>query len=115
MVLLAFAVNSIEFICSSAIPVIFTQTLALHPLSMVQHYGYIALYDLFFMLDDMSETGILTKSPSAALSAGADELHPVKNTAAIISKTKKNVFFILHKPPQVLNCITKRKRIRSSA
>ena len=53
IVFLAFTINSIEFVCSSAIPAVFTQVLALSGLSPLEHYGYIALYDLFFMLDDL--------------------------------------------------------------
>ena len=34
-------------------PAIFTQTLALRKLSSLQYYGYILLYDFFYMLDDM--------------------------------------------------------------
>jgi glutaredoxin len=50
---LAFVVNSVEFVCSSAIPAVFTQLLALSGLSSLQHYLYILLYVLFFMLDDL--------------------------------------------------------------
>lgn len=50
---LAFAVNSIEFVCSSAIPTVFTQILALSGLSALQYYLYIGLYVLFFMMDDL--------------------------------------------------------------
>ena len=53
IVVLAFTVNSIEFVCSSAIPAVFTQVLAMSKLSWIEYYGYILLYDLFFMLDDM--------------------------------------------------------------
>lgn len=53
IIALAFAVNSVEFVCSSAIPAVFTQVLALSGLPSWQHYGYIMLYDAFFMLDDM--------------------------------------------------------------
>ncbi len=53
IIALAFVINSIEFVCSSAIPAIFTQVLALSKLSPFQYYGYILLYDLFFMLDDL--------------------------------------------------------------
>jgi len=53
IIALAFAVNSVEFVCSSAIPAVFTQVLALSGLPAWQHYGYILLYDIFFMLDDM--------------------------------------------------------------
>jgi hypothetical protein len=53
IVALAFAVNSIEFVCSAAIPMVFTQVLALSDLSTFQYYGYILLYVLVFMLDDL--------------------------------------------------------------
>jgi len=55
---LAFAVNSIEFVCSSAIPAVFTQILALHNLPMIQYYAYILLYDFFYMLDDIVIFGL---------------------------------------------------------
>ncbi|MFH1088107.1 MAG: glutaredoxin family protein [Chloroflexota bacterium] len=50
---LAFVVNSIEFVCSSALPAVFTYVLSVSGLSAAQHYGYILLYDFFFMLDDV--------------------------------------------------------------
>lgn len=53
IVFLAFTINSIEFVCSSAIPAVFTQVLALKGLSALERYAYIALYDFFFMLDDL--------------------------------------------------------------
>lgn len=49
---LAFAVNSIEFICSAALPAIYTHVLALTDLSKGLYYAYIGLYVAFFMLDD---------------------------------------------------------------
>ncbi|MCX6816205.1 MAG: thioredoxin family protein [Candidatus Aenigmarchaeota archaeon] len=53
IIVLAFAVNSIEFVCSAGIPMAFTQVLALSNLSFWAYYGYIALYTFFFMLDDL--------------------------------------------------------------
>jgi hypothetical protein len=53
IVALAFVVNSVEFVCSSAIPAVFTQVLALSSLSGLEYYGYILLYVLMFMLDDL--------------------------------------------------------------
>lgn len=49
---LAFVVNSVEFMCSAAIPAVFTQILALKNLGLM-HYFYIAIYTFFFMLDDL--------------------------------------------------------------
>lgn len=53
VVALAFTVNAIEFVCSAGLPAIFTHTLSLRQLSVSQYYGYILLYDFFFMLDDL--------------------------------------------------------------
>jgi len=50
---LAFTVNAVEFVCSAAIPAVFTQVLSLAGLTTLQYYGYILLYVLFFMLDDL--------------------------------------------------------------
>lgn len=51
--MLAFIVNSIEFACSAALPAIFTHILSLRDLTNLEYYGYILLYDFFFMLDDL--------------------------------------------------------------
>lgn len=50
---LAFVVNSIEFLCSSALPALFTGVLTEQKLPAIQYYGYIGLYTVFFMLDDL--------------------------------------------------------------
>ncbi len=66
IVALAFVVNSIEFACSSGIPAVFTQVLALSGLPTWQYYAYILLYDFFFMLDDLLIFGL------AALAINSD-------------------------------------------
>jgi hypothetical protein len=53
LVVLAFTINSIEFVCSSAIPAVFTQVLSLSNISALEHYSYILLYVLMYMLDDL--------------------------------------------------------------
>lgn len=53
IILLAFAVNLVELICSAGLPVIFTQILSLSQLDKWQYYGYMLLYILVFMLDDL--------------------------------------------------------------
>tara|TARA_Y100000310_G_C20698277_1_gene827270 strand:+ start:2753 stop:3952 length:1200 start_codon:yes stop_codon:yes gene_type:complete len=58
IIALAFIVNSVEFMCSFFIPAIFTQVLALSNLSGLEYYGYILLYDFFFMLDDLIIFGL---------------------------------------------------------
>lgn len=50
---LALTVNAIEFVCSSALPAIYTHILSLLDLPTAQYYGYIGLYVAFFMLDDL--------------------------------------------------------------
>ncbi|MHA1539776.1 MAG: hypothetical protein ACTSXQ_04810 [Alphaproteobacteria bacterium] len=58
IVMLAFVVNAMEFVCSAAIPAIFTNVLANANISSAAHYGYILLYDIFYMLDDFVIFGI---------------------------------------------------------
>ena len=58
IIALAFAVNAIEFVCSAALPAVFAQVLAVSNLSALEHYAYIALYVLFFMLDDLIIFGL---------------------------------------------------------
>ncbi|MDL1872387.1 glutaredoxin family protein [Deltaproteobacteria bacterium PRO3] len=53
MLLLAFSVNAIEFLCSAGIPAIFTHLLAITPLETWRHYAYVLIYVFFFMLDDL--------------------------------------------------------------
>lgn len=53
ILLLAFAVNLVEAVCSAGIPAVFTQVLALNPMPRWQHYGWLLLYVLVFMLDDL--------------------------------------------------------------
>lgn len=55
---LAFAINSIEFVCSAALPAIYTHALALANLSALAYYGYLTLYVLLFMLDDLIIFGL---------------------------------------------------------
>jgi thiol-disulfide isomerase/thioredoxin len=53
IILLAFAVNVVELICSAGFPVVYLQILSLTPLAKWQYYAYILLYILIFMLDDL--------------------------------------------------------------
>lgn len=58
VIALAFAVNAIEFVCSAALPAIYTHLLALTDLPIALHYAYIGLYVTFFMLDDLVIFGL---------------------------------------------------------
>lgn len=53
IVLLAFAVNVVEFLCSAGIPAVFAQVLALSDLAPWEYLGYLVLYVAVFMLDDL--------------------------------------------------------------
>lgn len=53
IVLLAFAVNLIELLCSAGIPAVYTQVLSMSALPRWQYYGYMLLYIAVFMLDDL--------------------------------------------------------------
>jgi glutaredoxin len=55
---LAFAVNAVEFVCSAALPAVYTHLLALTNLSAAAYYAYITLYVVFFMLDDLIIFGL---------------------------------------------------------
>jgi hypothetical protein len=55
---LALTVNAIEFVCSAALPAVYTHMLALMDLPPSSYYGYIALYVTFFMLDDLIIFGL---------------------------------------------------------
>ena len=67
IIVLAFAVNSVEFVCSAALPAVFTRVLSLASLTTLQHYGYILLYVLFFMLDDLVIFGIAAFALTSSL------------------------------------------------
>lgn len=50
---LAVSVNIIELACSSGLPLIFTQILAINNLNNTQYFIYILIYILFFLIDDI--------------------------------------------------------------
>jgi cytochrome c biogenesis protein CcdA len=58
VIVLALAVNLIEFFCSAGLPAIYTRILSLSQLSSLSYYFYLLLYTFIFMLDDMIVFGI---------------------------------------------------------
>lgn len=50
---LAFSVNLVEMMCSFGLPVIYTQILSMNHLPTWQYYLYLALYNTFYMADDI--------------------------------------------------------------
>jgi uncharacterized protein Veg len=67
IIALAFMVNSVEFVCSAAVPAVFTRVLSLASLTTFQYYSYILLYVLFFMLDDLIIFGTAAFAMSSSL------------------------------------------------
>ena len=85
IIALAFTVNMVEFVCSAAIPAIFTRVLSLASLTTFQYYGYILLYVFFFMLDDL----VIFGSAAIAMTSNLGERYskyfrPVGATILII-------------------------------
>lgn len=63
-VALAILVQIVEFMCTSGFPALFTRILTLKQLDSLSYYGYLLLYDLAYMLDDVIvlAIGIITLS-----------------------------------------------------
>ena len=59
---LAVSVNLIELACSSGLPLIFTQILAINDLTNLQYLLYILIYILFFLIDDIVIFAIAMKT-----------------------------------------------------
>lgn len=53
VMLLAISVNIVELACSSGLPLVFTQVLALNNLTAFEYGTYIFFYILFFLIDDL--------------------------------------------------------------
>lgn len=49
---LAFMVNVVELLCTAGLPALYTQILSQYGLSPARYYGYLALYNLAYVLDD---------------------------------------------------------------
>ncbi|MDD5177564.1 MAG: glutaredoxin family protein [Sterolibacterium sp.] len=52
-VLLAVLVQIVELLCTSGFPALYTRILTLHRLDQAAYYGYLLLYNLMYMLDDI--------------------------------------------------------------
>ncbi|MBL6987295.1 MAG: glutaredoxin [Methylobacter sp.] len=63
-VILAILVQIVEFMCTSGFPAIYTRILTLQHLSSLSYYGYLILYNIAYMLDDIIvlAIGIITLS-----------------------------------------------------
>lgn len=63
-VVLAILVQIVEFMCTSGFPALFTRILTLKQLDSMSYYGYLLLYDLAYMFDDVVilAIGVITLS-----------------------------------------------------
>lgn len=63
-VVLAILVQMVEFMCTSGFPALYTRILTLRQLDTVNYYGYLLLYNLAYMFDDIIilSIGIITLS-----------------------------------------------------
>ncbi len=55
---LAILVNSVELLCTAALPAVYTQILSTQGLSAGEYYAYLALYNAAYMLDDSVVLGV---------------------------------------------------------
>lgn len=53
VIVLAILVQIVELMCTSGLPALFTRILTRQQLSSLSYYGYLALYDFAYMLDDV--------------------------------------------------------------
>lgn len=56
--LLAVIVNMVELLCTAGFPAVYSAVLAQHPLSTLQHHGYLGLYILAYIADDSLMVGV---------------------------------------------------------
>jgi glutaredoxin len=57
-VVLALLVQVVEFMCTSGFPALYTRILTLHDTHGIGYYGYLLLYNLAYMFDDLIILGI---------------------------------------------------------
>jgi glutaredoxin len=56
--ILAILMQAVELLCTSGFPALYTRILTLRQLDQVAYYGYLMLYNVMYMLDDMIILGI---------------------------------------------------------
>jgi uncharacterized membrane protein HdeD (DUF308 family) len=63
-VMLAVLVQVVELLCTAGLPALYTRILTLRQLDRIAYYGYLALYNLAYMLDDVLvlAIGVITMS-----------------------------------------------------
>ena len=53
IIMLAVIVNAIELLCTAGLPALYTQILTAQSLSKLQYYGYLVIYNLAYIFDDV--------------------------------------------------------------
>lgn len=63
-VMLAVLVQAVELLCTAGLPALYTRILTMHQLDQWVYYGYLALYNVAYMLDDVLvlAIGVITMS-----------------------------------------------------
>jgi glutaredoxin len=63
-VMLAVLVQAVELLCTAGLPALYTRILTMHQLDLWVYYGYLALYNAAYMLDDVLvlALGVITMS-----------------------------------------------------
>lgn len=63
-VMLAVLVQAVELVCTAGLPALYTRILTMHQLDRWVYYGYLALYNVAYMLDDVLvlAIGLITMS-----------------------------------------------------
>lgn len=63
-VMLALLVQAVELLCTAGLPALYTRILTMHQLDQWVYYGYLALYNVAYMLDDVLvlAIGVITMS-----------------------------------------------------
>ncbi len=63
-VILAVLVQAVELVCTAGLPALYTRILTMHQLDQWVYYGYLALYNVAYMLDDVLvlAIGVITMS-----------------------------------------------------
>jgi hypothetical protein len=83
---LALLVNTVELLCTSGLPAIYTQLLATRSLDPWQYYGYLALYNAAYIFDDaiLLTVAIVTLRRSRLQEGGARVLKLVSGLVMLV-------------------------------
>jgi glutaredoxin len=82
VIVLAAMVNIVELLCTAGLPALYTQVLTSQGLETVSYYGYLALYNVAYMLDDavMLTIALVTLSQRKLQERGGRVLKLVSGT-----------------------------------